>query len=125
LRHHEASWTEHDVAIAVVSFEADRVARAYLQDTQLPWPVLLDRERSLYRAYGMDRAPLRAIWSPSTLLEYARLLRRGRKMSKPTDDTRQRGGDVLIDPSGIVRTHHVGKGPADRPSVASLLAQIR
>jgi len=29
---------------------------------------------------------------------------------------------VLIDPDGIVRLHHVGEGPADRPAVSDLLA---
>ena len=33
----------------------------------------------------------------------------------------QRGGDVLIDPDGIVRMHRVGKGPADRPGVERFL----
>jgi hypothetical protein len=27
------------------------------------------------------------------------------------------GGDVLIDPGGIVRLHHTGVGPADRPVI--------
>jgi hypothetical protein len=34
-------------------------------------------------------------------------------------------GDVLIDPEGIVRVHHVGTGPADRPSVSSLPEIVR
>jgi hypothetical protein len=28
---------------------------------------------------------------------------------------------VLIDPAGLVRFHHVGSGPGDRPSVDLLL----
>jgi hypothetical protein len=31
----------------------------------------------------------------------------------------------LIDPGRIVRLHHVGNGPADRPSVKELLAVVR
>lgn len=45
--------------------------------------------------------------------------------TEPWAQVGQRGGDVLIDPAGIVRVHHVGDGPADRPSVESLLAAIR
>jgi len=36
----------------------------------------------------------------------------------------QQGGNVLIDPNGIVRVHHVGRGPADRPSVDRLIAAV-
>lgn len=121
MRRHESEWAARRVEIAVVTFEANAIARAYLRDTRLPWPVLVDEHRSLYAAYGMDRAPWRAVWSPATLFEYARLLRRGHRVRRATGDTRQRGGDVLIDPDAIVRLHHVGHGPADRPPVAELL----
>ncbi|HSH13152.1 MAG TPA: SelL-related redox protein, partial [Desulfurivibrionaceae bacterium] len=36
----------------------------------------------------------------------------------------QRGGDVLIDPNGMVRLHHIGKGPADRPRVEDILRLV-
>jgi len=49
---------------------------------------------------------------------------KGQKLRKPTGDIFQRGGDVLIDPTGIVRLHHVGKGPADRPTVETILHRI-
>jgi hypothetical protein len=32
---------------------------------------------------------------------------------------------VLVDPAGIVRFHHVGLGPADRPQVGAILATRR
>ncbi len=36
----------------------------------------------------------------------------------------QQGGDVLVDPQGIVRFHHIGTGPADRPPVQRILNVI-
>ncbi len=49
----------------------------------------------------------------------------GRRLHRSDGDVNQLGGDVLIDPTGIVRLHHVGSGPADRPSVSSLLELVR
>ena len=43
----------------------------------------------------------------------------------PTDDVYQLGGDVLIDPEGTIRLHHVSRIPIDRPSVESLLEVVR
>jgi hypothetical protein len=40
-------------------------------------------------------------------------------------DVVQLGGDILIDPGGYVRLHHVGKSPADRPTVKSILGVVR
>jgi len=40
-------------------------------------------------------------------------------------DVRQLGGDVLVDPEGTVRFHHIGSGPAARPPVFELLDVVR
>jgi hypothetical protein len=115
---------DHGLAIVVVTFEQSAIARSYVERTDLPWPVLVDRERTLYRAYDMDRAPRRVIWGWRSWRAYARLIRRGRRLQRATGDTRQRGGDVLIDPDGIVRLHHVGHNPADRPPVERIRAAM-
>ena len=65
------------------------------------------------------------IWGPSTWVAYLKLLARGHKLRKSGGDLEQRGGDVLIDPDGIIRLHHVGSGPGDRPDVKSVLTMIR
>jgi hypothetical protein len=106
----------------VLTFEASFLARAYAEDTALSWPLLVDAGRAVYRAYGMDRARRRDLWSPATALAYARALVRGQRLRRGDGDVHQRGGDVLIDPDGLVRLHHVGRGPADRPPVERLLA---
>jgi len=98
---------------------------AYVRDTSLRWPILLDRSLDLYRAYGMGHGHWWDVWGPPAWWVYLKLLIRGRRLQLPSADVNQLGGDVLIDPAGIVRVHHVGKGPADRPTIGSLLAVIR
>jgi len=105
----------------VVTFEAAPVVRAYIAEAKVTWPILIDRDRTLYRGYGMHRGRLSDIWGLRTWLAYAKELARGRLPRYAGGDTRQLGGDVLIDPAGLVRFHHVGRGPADRPSVATVL----
>lgn len=104
-----------------VTFEDQERAEAYVRETRLPWPLLVDPSRSLYAAYGMHRGRWRDILGPAALGSYAKLMLQGRRPHRPTGDLQQLGGDVLIDPDGIVRLHHIGAGPADRPSVSSLL----
>lgn len=108
----------------VVTFEHGFLARSYVEDTSLSWPLLVDATRETYRAYGMLSASFRDIWGPRTWWAYLKEILKGQKMKKSGGDISQRGGDVLIDPSGIVALHHVGAGPADRPTVASILEQI-
>ena len=111
--------------VLVVTFESDSVARKYVAETNLPWPLVIDTERSLYQAYGMASAHSRDLYGPRVVWLYLKLIFRGGRVRLPTGDTRQLGGDVIVDPQGIVRFHHVAEGPAGRPAIESLLAVIR
>ena len=106
----------------VITFEGPDEAREYLDETGLSWPLLVDAERELFRAYGMRKARLRHLWGLATMRAYGREALGGRFPRLPRADTAQQGGNVLVDPAGIVRFHHVGRGPADRPLVDSILA---
>jgi hypothetical protein len=125
LQQHQQAFDDLGIRTVVVTFEATPFVRAYIAETKVTWPILIDHDRTLYRAYGMHRGPLRDIWGGRTWLAYMKELARGRLPKYSGADTQQLGGDVLIDPAGIVRFHHVGTGPADRPSVAAILEARR
>jgi hypothetical protein len=124
LRDRIEEFRRRKVRIVVVTFENDFLARAYVEDTSLTWPLLVDDTRETYRAYGMLAASFWDIWGPATWWAYLKEILKGERLRKSEGDLSQRGGDVLIDPDGIVTLHHVGVGPADRPSVERLLGRI-
>lgn len=109
----------------MVTFEADFLARLYLEETALPWPLAVDQERVVYRHFEMDRARWRDVWSFRVMAKYARLVASGLRLARSSGDTRQRGGDVVIDPSGRLFLGVVGDGPADRVDIDTVLAQIK
>jgi hypothetical protein len=49
---------------------------------------------------------------------------RGRWPQKSSAESSQRGGDVLIDPTGFIRLHHIGRTPADRPPVERIIEAV-
>ena len=110
--------------VVVVTFENDFLARCYVEDTVLKWPILIDTTRGLYKSYGMRTASYWDVWGGKTWLAYFSELLKGNKPMKSKGDIYQRGGDVIIDPEGIVRLHHIGQGPADRPSVEQILSVV-
>jgi peroxiredoxin len=112
LQHKLRELERAEIDVLVVTFERPEAAERYAADMGLPWPVLIDERKSLYGAYGMDRAGTWDIWGPRTWWAYARQIVRGRWPEPAQGDVYQRGGDILIDPNGIVRLHHVGNGPA-------------
>jgi len=124
LQQQEDVFEQKNTKIVIVTFEASYLARVYAEETGHKWPILVDETRDAYQAYNMLSASFWDVWGPSTWWAYLKEFAKGNFLKKSDGDVEQRGGDVLIDPSGIVRLHHVGDGPADRPSVASILAVI-
>ena len=122
MREVETQLTERNVKVAIVTFEANALAQAYVRSTDLEWPLLVDASRSLYRAYGMERGNWWNLYGFPAWGIYFKLFAKGRRLKLARSDFAQLGGDILIDPNGIVRFHHVGNGPADRPTVESILA---
>jgi hypothetical protein len=121
LRDLEVEFTERNVKIVIITFENNFLARSYVEETSLSWPLLVDEKREVYRDYGMLSASFWDIWGPKTWWVYLREILKGEKLRKSESDIFQRGGDLLIDPTGIVRMHHIGAGPADRPAVEMIL----
>jgi hypothetical protein len=124
LRQHENQLATLDICVSVVTFDSSPLARAYVESTKLTWPLLLDTDRTLYRAYGMTRGGWWSIYGPASIWRYLKLMSGGRQPGKPGSDWRQLGGDVLIDPAGIVRAHHISTSPHDRPSIDAMLQII-
>lgn len=108
----------------IISFGVERWARAWLRETDVSFPLLLDQDRRVYRAYGLQRSALRA-WAPRVLWYYVRQLAAGRRLRAIAGDPHQLGGDFIIDRHGIVRLAHRERDPVDRPPVARLLEILR
>ena len=112
------------VALFVVFDEPDRVRRTMLADLDvdsLPFTVLVDRERASYVRWGLTRAPWHTVWlDPRVYRSYWRLLRSGERLRTAGRDTRQLGGDFVMDPEGEVVFSRPQQRD-DRPPVGELL----
>lgn len=91
------------------------------------WPDmawLSDPERRVYRAFQLSRTSVWRVYNPGTLRMYAGLLRRGRRMRKPVDDTRQLGGDAIFAPNGSLHKVFRPASPDARPSMDELVDAV-
>jgi peroxiredoxin len=114
-----------DAAVALVTFTRPRNLRGFRRRLRLAYPVLADETRAAYRAYGLGRAPWRSVWGVRTLRTYGRLMRQGRRPRLPTQDTRQLGGDFVVDHAGRIVYAYRSRRPDDRPAVDDLIAAVR
>ena len=124
MRQQQAALTRVGVEVAIVTFDTIARAKAYVAETDTSWPILFDTDRLVYHQFGMIRGTWGAIYRPRSIFKYLQLLAKGERLAKPGSDLRQMGGDVLLDPGGIIRLIHASQDPHDRPSVAELLAVV-
>lgn len=111
--------------VFVVHDDAARVREGLLRGLDVFFPVLVDRERRAYEAWGMGRSSVAGVWlDPRVWLRYARLLAGGHPPLRLGGDTLQLGGDFVVDPAGVV-TYARPQKRDDRPPVGVLLDELR
>ena len=115
-----------DTLPVVITFADDpsRLA-AYRTYLDLEFPVVADVDRTLYRVLGAGRGSFFRVWSPGTIAMYARLVRRGRRLHAPTEDTRQLGADAVIDRDGRLHRLWLPPTPDARPAVDEIVDAVR
>ena len=125
LRDREPTLKSLGIVVRLITFDSPSMARTYSSGTGVEWPLLLDENAGLYQQYGMGKADAWTLYNPVALARYLYLILTGTRPGRPGKDLSQLGGDVLIDPQGIIRFHHACRTPLDRPRVEDLIEIVR
>jgi hypothetical protein len=120
---HQDEFEQLSTRVLIVTFGTLPAAEAWLEETCAPFQLLLDPERAVYDAYGLERS-LRRSWNLRTIWRYVQLLARGRQWRGIQGDSAQLGGDFVADSEGTLRLAYRSHDPTDRPPVTDLLALL-
>ena len=122
--HHRERIDEVGTAVFVAFDEPEQLRDSLLHGINVPYPVLVDPDRSAYRAWGLGRGSLLTVWGdPGVWRQYASEIARGARLRRPGSDTLQLGGDFVIDRAGTV-VYSRPQRRDDRPPVAELLRVV-
>jgi hypothetical protein len=124
LRRRQDDFRALGAQIWAIGFDAPERAARYVREQSLDVPLLIDPERRVYRAYGLEHGALWRFLLPPVFLGYLRLIAAGGRMQRPEEDPLQLGGDFVIDPAGRLALVHPCKDPLDRPPVHELLTAV-
>jgi peroxiredoxin len=113
-----------DARIAIVTFAQPERLAAYRKHLGLTFTVVADVDRVLYRLLGAERGNNRQVWSLGTIRMYARLLRRGRRLRRATEDIHQLGADAVVGRDGTLRYLSLPSTPDRRPPIEELIAAL-
>src|SRR5579884_4171309 len=117
VREREADFARLGAAVLVISFEPPAEAAEFARREGLPFPILSDPERRAYAAFGLTRGTVPRDQLGRTIRYYLQAFLHGHWPRRPRGDTRQLGGDFVLDPAGRIVYAHPERGPADRPPV--------
>ncbi len=121
----EEEFSQFNTRVLIISFGTLPAVREWMQEACRPFTVLLDRERTVYKAYELERS----FWRSRNLKTrwlYLTTWLSGKEMhSSHGDDTSQLGGDFIVDKNGILQLIYPSIDPTDRPDVDDLLSVIK
>lgn len=122
---YEQEFSQLNTRIVIISFGTLPAVQAWLKETCATFEVLLDRDREVYKAYGLERSfwrsrNLKTLWKVAS----------HKLAGRPTydshgEDTTQLGGDFIVDRNGILRLAYRSHDPIDRPSAKYLIEYLR
>lgn len=123
LRRHASEFADLHATVLTITFGAGSRMEDWLQETQSPFVLLLDRRRTAYEAYAVRRS-----LTPVNIAA----VRRGRELAKQGERVRgiqgdpfQLGGTFVIDHAGIVRFAHRSSNSMEYPAPAELLSVLK
>ena len=125
MRRRYADFRNQGGEILAICFDPLERAERYARDQELGFPLLVDPERRVYGAYGLEQGAVWRFLLPQVTFGYLRLMvGGGRRIQRPHEDPLQLGGDFVVDPEGRLALVHPCQDPSDRPPVAQLLAAV-
>ena len=125
MRERRAELEAFNTRLLAVTFEPEERVREYRQRENIDVPMLRDPRREAYRAFGIQRTTLPGIFAPRSIWYYITQFFRGRLPRFARADWYQLGGNVLLNEAGEAVWIYRSREPADRPSVAAVLSEIR
>ena len=115
---------KRNTRVMIISFGTLPAVQAWMQETCARFTVLLDRERTVYTAYGLERSYWRSRNLRTRWVYFKAWLSGKETHDSHGDDTSQLGGDFIVDKKGILRFVYPSHDPTDRPPVEKLLSIV-
>jgi peroxiredoxin len=125
LRSHHEEITEAGAEVVAVGTGDERYARAFVDEEQIPFPVLVDDRGEAARAAAVRRVSFaRLLADPRSLKGAAQAHREGFRIKKSGKRVTQLGATFVVGPGSQVRYEHLDDHSADHAPIDEVLAAL-
>jgi hypothetical protein len=124
LRSEEKKFQAAGARVVLVGMGTPPECRAFLQKFDVPFPMIADPDRALYRRFHLARSSPLRILSPGMLVKGLSALSRGHLPGVPQGDPLQLPGVFVIGAAGRVCRAFAPADPAGHPAPAEILEAV-
>jgi peroxiredoxin len=109
------------IDVVLVSSGTPAQAEVFRRDYRVPFTVICDPDRVLFRTYSLREMTLRDYLSPRMYLKSVQVMMQGYGHKSGEGSEAQLGGVFIIDTNGKVAYAHIAADAADHPSPQEIL----
>jgi len=121
LRRAKERFDKAGVKVLIVGLGTPEQSEEFRKKFQVPFTLISDHEKNLYRAFGLKQMSPLGFFSPSMIIKGFSAMAKGHVMGVPEGDVRQLPGVFVINTDGQVEFSHYAENPADHPDPDAIL----
>ena len=110
--------------IVAIGTGNQRYARRFVEEENIPFPVLVDDDAVAARAASVSKGSIRNILTPSTYRDSIGTLRRGHRIHSSGRRVTQLGATFVVGPGDLIRYEHIDQLTTDHAPIAEVLGSL-
>ena len=124
MRRDKKKFDKLNAEVVLVGLGAVPETAAFKKQFKVPYAMIADPERRLFKAFDLKRASTTQQLSLGMAVKGLAAMAKGHTIGVPKGDVKQLPGVFIIDTAGRIRYSHYADGPADHPSPETLLTEL-
>ena len=111
--------------VVLVGMGTPEESAAFEMKFDIPFPLISDPKRRLYRTFGLKMLSALGLLSPSVAVKGILAITKGHTVGIPIGDVRQLPGVFIIDTDGRIVYSHFARDPSDHPDPDTILEALK
>jgi peroxiredoxin len=124
LRREQNRFKRDGAGVVLVGMGSPQECEQFRREQQVPFPIISDPDRRLYKAFQLQRMSALGMLSPALAVKGISAMARGHGLGRPVGDVRQLPGVFIVDSDGRIAWGHRPEDPAGHPAPATILAAL-
>ena len=121
MRRNKQSFEKAGAQVVLVGMGTPSESVEFAAKFKVPFPMVADPEKKLYRKFELKRMSTLGFLSPSLTLKGVAAIVGGHGIGMPQGDVRQLPGVFIIDTAGEIVFSHFSSNPADHPDAKTII----